>query len=401
MAEVEDLVTRSARQFTWYPMFQCALALLHCDTGQETKVRADFEGLATRDFADLSRDNEWLYSLSLLCEVAYFLGDDKRAILLYEMLLPYADRNAFGAFEGCVGSVSRYLGLLAAVIGRTGDAIRHFEEGIERNQRMGARPWVTHAQHDLAVALIQRGDAGDRGRASALLTQAANSCGELGMLALGTKIDHALESLGSGTTALAPTIQEGTFRLEGEYWTVAYRGTVSRLRDSKGMRVLAQLLEDPGRPHPSLDLERLRSPGDDSTARAVASGDAGELLDEVARRAYRARLAELRAAVEEADALRRADDVGAMREEMDFLTRELSRALGLGGRSRVAGSTAERARLNVTRAVKSALRRVEGANLDLAAHLGATVRTGTVCVYTPDPRAPITWRVSLGSVHKD
>jgi hypothetical protein len=50
--------------------------------------------------------------------------------------------------------------------------------------------------------------------------------------------------------------------------------------------------------------------------------------------------------------------------------------------------------------VKSALRRVEGANLDLAAHLEATVRTGTVCVYTPDPRTPITWFVSLESLHQ-
>jgi hypothetical protein len=120
------------------------------------------------------------------------------------------------------------------------------------------------------------------------------------------------------------------------------------LRDSKGMRVLAQLLAQPGRPHPSLDLDRVGSPGDNAIARSAASGDAGELLDEEARRAYRARLAELRAAVEDADGVESADAVGVMREEIDFLTRELSRAFGLGGRSRVAGSVAERARLNVT-----------------------------------------------------
>ena len=201
------------------------------------------------------------------------------------------------------------------------------------------------------------------------------------------------EAPGAGREA--SPIHDGTFALEGEYWTVSYRGTTSRLRDSKGMRVLAQLVAEPGRPHPSLDLERLGSPGDDATARAAASGDAGELLDADARRAYRARLAELRAAVEADGALGHADAVGAMREEMDFLTRELSRALGLGGRSRVAGSVAERARLNVSRAVKSALRRMERANRDLAAHLEATVRTGTVCVYTPDPHAAISWFVSL------
>ena len=28
----------------------------------------------------------------------------------------------------------------------------------------------------------------------------------------------------------------------------------------------------------------------------------------------------------------------------------------------------------------------------LAGHLDATIHTGTFCSYTPDPRAPITWR---------
>ena len=36
------------------------------------------------------------------------------------------------------------------------------------------------------------------------------------------------------------------FRKEGEYWTLAYEGTVLRLRDSKGMGSLAYLLSRPG-----------------------------------------------------------------------------------------------------------------------------------------------------------
>ena len=38
----------------------------------------------------------------------------------------------------------------------------------------------------------------------------------------------------------------GAFVLEGEYWTIAYEGAVLRLRDSKGLRYLAQLLRQPG-----------------------------------------------------------------------------------------------------------------------------------------------------------
>jgi len=188
---------------------------------------------------------------------------------------------------------------------------------------------------------------------------------------------------------------------EGEYWAITYAKRVTRLRDSKGLRILAHLLADPGRPHAALDLERLGAPDGDQTARAIASGDAGELLDAEARRAYRARINELRAAIEIAEAWGTADEVGPPREESNFITHELSRALGLGGRSRHAGSIAERARLNVVRAVRSAMRRIAATDADLGAHLEATIRTGTVCAYTPDPRVDIAWRVSSGSAVSD
>ena len=194
--------------------------------------------------------------------------------------------------------------------------------------------------------------------------------------------------------------EDGTFRLEGEYWTIGYAGRLLRLNDSKGLRILARLLAEPGRPFPALDLERIGEGGDQPTVRALSAQDGGELLDDEARTAYRARLLELREAVDEEDARDNADEAGAMREEMDVITRELSRALGLGGRSRHAGSIAERARLNVTRAVKSAIRRIAVTDAELAAHLEPTVRTGTVCVYSPDPRSPVGWQVSVGDVRQ-
>jgi hypothetical protein len=202
----------------------------------------------------------------------------------------------------------------------------------------------------------------------------------------------------SSAGAAAVKMDSATFQLEGEYWTISYEGKVQRLRDSKGLRVLARLLANPGRPFSSLDLERTGATGDEATARAAASGDAGELLDDEARRAYRTRLTELGEAIEDAEALGKAEQAGALREEKDFLTRELSRALGLGGRSRRAGSVAERARLNVSRAVKATLQHVAAADAELAGHLASTVHTGVVCIYSPDTRAPVGWKVSLGDV---
>src|SRR5437660_11663887 len=47
-----------------------------------------------------------------------------------------------------------------------------------------------------------------------------------------------------GEAARSPPGQ--IFRREGEYWTIIYRGTLFRLRDSKGLRYLAHLLSHPG-----------------------------------------------------------------------------------------------------------------------------------------------------------
>ena len=403
--DVQTLLAESAREFVWYPHLRCALTVLHCELGHVRAARTAFDELAADDFAVLPFDNKWLFAMSLLSEAACLLGDSHRAQVLYESLLPYWDRNAGAAGDGSMGSVSRPLGLLATTLGRLGDATRHFEQALEQNERLGARPFVAHTQHELGVLLANRGSYGDSDRAGELLSAALATSIELGMSALHRKVTAALEQSSAVTAGGEPALSDrastdaGTFRLEGEYWTIVYGDGVVRLKDSKGMRVLARLLAEPGRPHASLDLERLGTPGDDALAHAAASGDAGELIDEEARRAYRSRLAELRRAIDEVDAVAGAEQVGAMQEEMDFITRELSRALGLGGRSRHAGSTAERARLNVTRAVKSALRRIEAADATLAAHLEATVRTGTVCVYMPDPRAPLEWRVSLEGVH--
>jgi hypothetical protein len=69
--------------------------------------------------------------------------------------------------------------------------------------------------------------------------------------------------------------------------------------------------------------------------------------------------------------------------------------VGLGGRDRRAASHAERARLNVTRAIRAAMANLARANPALGRHLAATIRTGRYCAYTPDPRAPLVWNADL------
>src|SRR5260370_1291979 len=82
-----------------------------------------------------------------------------------------------------------------------------------------------------------------------------------------------------GPAGVAPCVALGR---EGEYWTLTCNSGSFRLRDSRGLQILAQLLEHPGREVHVLALGALGDPGE--------LGGAGDVLDADAARSYRARL---------------------------------------------------------------------------------------------------------------
>jgi tetratricopeptide (TPR) repeat protein len=190
-----------------------------------------------------------------------------------------------------------------------------------------------------------------------------------------------------GITAIGASL-----RRDGAYWTIRYGGAVARLRDAKGLAYLAELLTHPGVERHVFDLVDLvegvpAEPGLDRRR----LGDAGPCLDAQAKRAYRHRLEQLREAMDDADA--RGDQPAAeeIQAEIDALIAELSRGMGLLGRDRRAASAAEKARLNVTRAVRAAIARIEQAHPPLGEHLGRHVRTGTFCSYQPGAESGVAW----------
>jgi non-specific serine/threonine protein kinase len=80
------------------------------------------------------------------------------------------------------------------------------------------------------------------------------------------------------------------------------------------------------------------------------------------------------------------------RVELDLRAGQLAAAVGLGGRDRRAADATERARLNVTRAIRGAIRRIRIVHPRVARHLTASVVTGRFCRYEPDREAGIDWR---------
>lgn len=195
-------------------------------------------------------------------------------------------------------------------------------------------------------------------------------------------------------------IQGNVFRREGDYWAVSHEGRSFRLKDTKGLRYLAELLYYPDQGFRALDLAAIngeravagaRSPGNEEASLSKDLGDAGPLLDAQAKAKYRQRLGDLRDERDEAERFNDPERASRAGEEIDFLTEELARATGLGGRDRKVGSAAERARSNVTIAIKAALKRIKENDAALGHHLALTVKTGSVCTYTSDPRSPISW----------
>jgi hypothetical protein len=81
-------------------------------------------------------------------------------------------------------------------------------------------------------------------------------------------------------------------------------------------------------------------------------------------------------------------------QEVDAVLAELARAFGLGERRRITGSPAEKARLNVTRALRAAIARLSEALPEPGRVLDARVRTGLYCAYLPAESDEIHWAFS-------
>jgi hypothetical protein len=259
--------------------------------------------------------------------------------------------------------------------------------------------------------LLRRDGVGDRERAAELLTSALETCRELGMPALDRKVTSLLTAEGISpaddarvATSAEPKRGAYVFRREGEYWSIRFGRDTFRLKDSKGLRYLAHLLGSPTREFLALDLSTVGlGPGSGGDAPGIRKGPrepgfrpslghAGEILDPQAKEAYRRRLEELQDELQSAEGWGDSERAARARREMDFLARELAAAVGLGGRDRRAPSDAERARVNVTKAIKAAMARIGEHSPALAHHLASTIRTGTFCSYHPDPRLPATWQ---------
>jgi hypothetical protein len=105
--------------------------------------------------------------------VAAWLKDEARARLLYELLLPFAERNVIiGTSAVYYGPMTRHLGLLAGTLSRWEDAEAHFKAAMDRCREINAPPFLAYSQLECGAMLLESGAPGKRARAAGLLREA-------------------------------------------------------------------------------------------------------------------------------------------------------------------------------------------------------------------------------------
>jgi hypothetical protein len=397
--EVEQSLAEFGRRYPAAPVWRAAATFATAMVGRTDDARRAFEALCADGLAEIPRDADWLATVAFLVRVGARIGDARRTGELGELLEPYVDRAVIaGRAAICLGPVARYAGLAAATAGRTEAAIGHLERAMTMARRWGAAPTVAAIRLELADALERAGDPASVARAAALRREGLADAERLELDGLRDRRAPAEEQepVATGAASLGPW----AFHRRGDIWTVGPPGRQIQLRDAKGLTHIARLLAAPHVEFHALDLVAGSQTRGAEVAVAVAAGievrargqgDAGPILDSQAKQAYRLRVEELQEVIDEAESFNDPERASRARDELVFVARELAGAVGIGGRDRKSGSDAERARVNVTRAIRTALKRIAEHDAALGHRLNAEIHTGTFCVYEPAPGDEPVW----------
>jgi hypothetical protein len=279
-------------------------------------------------------DQSYLRSIFIgeLAVAAVTIKDQPLCSELLDELTPLAEACAVnGALVTFMGAHAHHLGLLHAALDQPDEARAWLERALGTHQRLGARTWTAHTQAELAELAELR-------------------------------------------QTPPREAQQARLKRTGDLWEARFAGRTAYLRDSKGLRDLAALLNRPGTGIPAIEL----------AAADLPATSAQPVLDRAALTAYRRRLTELDAELDDATAAHDTGRLDKARTEKEQLLTELRRATRPGGAPHDLGrSTAERARKAVTGRIRAAIRHLDQALPELGRHLDATIQTGTICTYLP------------------
>ena len=150
--------------------------------GRPEEARAVYETLRSLPGTG-GRDTRILGAITQILDLIIVFRDYETALVTYDLMATHtAVSGATGT--GVVflsGSLHWPLGRLAALLGRTEQALEHYATAVTVNTRLGARPFVVLTRLDWAGALSARGARGDHEEALPLARQAAEEARRLDM----------------------------------------------------------------------------------------------------------------------------------------------------------------------------------------------------------------------------
>lgn len=317
----------------------------------------------------------------LAVDALTFVEDARIAKMLYDVFHPGTATRLFswGRIAMFVeGPVTWLLGTLATTMGEYTLAEEHFMAALDRTRSLGLKPYEAITCREYARLLRARGGDSDGQRLAEVRERGRAIAESLGLDVLARQF--SVSSSDPPVVAHVAQPQPGatvTMTKEGDVWCVAGGpGTkMIRVKDTRGLQLLAELVSRPGRELHVLSL--MGSEGADV-------GDAGELVDAKAEASYRARVEDLKDQLQEAESFGDLHRAQRARTELQRLEEELASAFGLGGRQRRSGGAAEKARVNVQKRLRDAIKRISDHDPTLGRLLERSVRTGTFCAYEPE-----------------
>jgi hypothetical protein len=363
-------------------------ALIHGHFGRTDSAHAALDRFGPTRLDALPKNQEWLSTVGESVLAAARIGRQDIARHAYGMLIPY---EGVGLFEGIAamdyGVVDRLLALAAGCCGDGEAALRHTERALAGVADAGALV-TAHTRADCARALFATDDETASQHATDLALRAVEEYEALGLTELAEQLRAVIPDGDAG--ALAGPVPDAStpasLMRDGDTWAFTFEDATVRVRHAKGIADLAVLLSQPGREVHVRALEGLEGTG------VAAAQSSQPRLDDAAVASYRQRLHDLEEELDEAERHADAGRASRLAAERDALVDELTKAFGLGGRRRSAGTDPdERLRKAVSARVKASIDRVETLHTSLGRHLRRSVRTGYWCCY--EPERPTTWAV--------
>jgi DNA-binding winged helix-turn-helix (wHTH) protein/tetratricopeptide (TPR) repeat protein len=184
--EIHDVVVDLCERHPAVPTFRAMLARVLCDLGRFGEARREVERIWPEGGPGLPKKLGWTTTMALLAETVVLLGDQNRAAALYREIAPYSRRHFTAGGAAYLGSVPRFLGMLAGELGHWDMAERHFDLALDMEGRMGARPSQVWTRYHYARMLRRRGD--QENRAHELTEAALAGSRELGLSSLSERI---------------------------------------------------------------------------------------------------------------------------------------------------------------------------------------------------------------------